>query len=130
MLSDGLIAALIGFGGGVLLGLAARRGRFCTLGAIEDALYGQDWRRARMWALALGLSIPVTIWLGESGRIECEPADPGWAHRTVDHRQVAASGNDPRLSSAEWVGYRDRGLPDPRPGGGRSVRVSGGVTAP
>ncbi len=56
-LPDSLIAALIGFGGGCLLGLAGQMGRFCTLGAIEDALYGQDYRRIRMWSLTIGLSI-------------------------------------------------------------------------
>lgn len=30
--------ALAGLVGGILLGLAARLGRFCTLGAIEDTL--------------------------------------------------------------------------------------------
>ena len=38
-LSEAQFAALIGLTGGVVLGLAARLGRFCTLGAIEDALY-------------------------------------------------------------------------------------------
>ena len=56
-LSDGLLAAAIGLGGGVLLGLAGQLGRFCTLGAIEDALYGRDFSRLRMWSLAIGLSI-------------------------------------------------------------------------
>lgn len=56
-ISDPALAALIGAFGGVLLGLAARLGRFCTLGAIEDALYGGNWGRIRMWAMALGLSI-------------------------------------------------------------------------
>lgn len=56
-LSDGALLALIGFGGGLLLGLAARIGRFCTLGAVEDALYGGNGDRLRMWGVALGLSI-------------------------------------------------------------------------
>lgn len=56
-LPDSVIAALIGLGGGVLLGLAGQMGRFCTLGAVEDALYGKDYRRLRMWSLALGVSI-------------------------------------------------------------------------
>ena len=38
MLGEHNLVALIGLGGGILLGLAARLGRFCTLGAIEDAL--------------------------------------------------------------------------------------------
>ena len=50
-------AALIGLCGGIALGLAARVGRFCTLGAIEDVLYGGDDRRLRMWAVAIGVAI-------------------------------------------------------------------------
>lgn len=49
--------ALIGLAGGVVLGLAARCGRFCTLGAIEDLLYSSDDRRMRMWLLAIGTAI-------------------------------------------------------------------------
>ncbi len=56
-LPDSVIAALIGLGGGVMLGLAGQMGRFCTLGAVEDAIYGKDYRRLRMWSLALGASI-------------------------------------------------------------------------
>ncbi|QJF52352.1 YeeE/YedE family protein [Roseobacter ponti] len=53
-------AALIGLLGGIALGLAARIGRFCTLGAIEDALYGSDDRRLRMWGIAIGVAITGT----------------------------------------------------------------------
>jgi len=53
-------AALIGLVGGIALGLAARIGRFCTLGAIEDALYSSDDRRLRMWAIALAVAIAGT----------------------------------------------------------------------
>ena len=56
-------AALFGLLGGVALGLAARVGRFCTLGAIEDVLYGTDDRRLRMWGIAIGVAI-VTTHLG------------------------------------------------------------------
>ena len=55
-LSDATIAGLIGLGGGMMLGLAARLGKFCTLGAIEDALYASDLRGVRMWALALAVA--------------------------------------------------------------------------
>ena len=48
-----VIAAIAGGLGGVILGLAARLGRFCTLSAIEDALFSNDLRRLRMWALLL-----------------------------------------------------------------------------
>ncbi|TYB87191.1 YeeE/YedE family protein [Oceaniovalibus sp. ACAM 378] len=55
-LSDGAILALIGLGGGVIFGLAARLGRFCTLGAIEDFLYQGSDTRLRMWGLAIGIA--------------------------------------------------------------------------
>ncbi|MDJ0995073.1 MAG: YeeE/YedE family protein [Dinoroseobacter sp.] len=57
LLGEANIAALIGLVGGIALGLAARIGRFCTLGAIEDVLYGGDDRRLRMWAIAIGVAI-------------------------------------------------------------------------
>lgn len=55
--SGTVLAALVGLIGGLGLGVAARVGRFCTLGAIEDALYGGSGERLRMWGVALGLSI-------------------------------------------------------------------------
>ncbi len=63
------IVALAGFAGGVVLGLAARLGRFCTLSAIEDALYGDDLRRLRMWALALGVAIALVAVLKYAGAV-------------------------------------------------------------
>lgn len=59
-LSEANAVTLIGFLGGVLLGLAARLGRFCTLGAIEDFLYSSDDRRLRMWGLAIGTAVITT----------------------------------------------------------------------
>lgn len=57
VLSPHLIRATLGFVLGALLGLVARRGRFCTLGAIEDSVYARDTRRARAWMLAAGVAI-------------------------------------------------------------------------
>jgi len=54
---EALMGTLIGFAGGILLGLAARIGRFCTLGAIEDALYGQNNNRLRMLGTAIGMAV-------------------------------------------------------------------------
>lgn len=56
-LGDTTIATAIGVFGGILLGLAARLGRFCTLGAIEDLLYGGSDTRMRMWVLAIGAAV-------------------------------------------------------------------------
>jgi uncharacterized membrane protein YedE/YeeE len=57
LLGEANTDALIGLAGGLALGLAARIGRFCTLGAIEDYLYGADDRRLRMWFIAIGVAI-------------------------------------------------------------------------
>ncbi|SIT15944.1 hypothetical protein SAMN05421759_12326 [Roseivivax lentus] len=61
--------ALVGLITGILLGLAARVGRFCTLGAIEDALYGGSTIRLRMWAIAIGSAILGTFALSGAGLI-------------------------------------------------------------
>ncbi|MEL6998307.1 MAG: YeeE/YedE family protein [Pseudomonadota bacterium] len=63
-------AAFVGLTGGVLLGLAARRGGFCTLGAIEDALYGGSWVRIRMWAMALAVAITGVFLLEAVGTLD------------------------------------------------------------
>lgn len=65
--SGAMWAALIGLAGGVALGIAARVGRFCTLGAIEDALYGGSFERLRIWGVALGLSMLGCAVLTTSG---------------------------------------------------------------
>ncbi|MCB1340811.1 MAG: YeeE/YedE family protein [Pseudooceanicola sp.] len=61
LLSEPQAVALVGLFGGVLLGLAARLGRFCSLGAIEDALYGGSDIRLRMWGLAVGAAVIGTF---------------------------------------------------------------------
>lgn len=57
LVSESQMVVMIGAFGGVLLGLAARLGRFCTLGAIEDVLYGGSDTRLRMWAVAIGTAV-------------------------------------------------------------------------
>jgi len=53
----GALAALVGLAGGIMLGLSARLGEFCTLGAIETAAWGGDQTRLRLWGLVLGTAI-------------------------------------------------------------------------
>lgn len=65
----GALAALVGLGTGVILGLAARLGEFCTLGAIESAVYGDDQRRLRLWGIVLGVAIIGTYGLASLGLI-------------------------------------------------------------
>ncbi|HBB83449.1 MAG TPA: YeeE/YedE family protein [Sulfitobacter sp.] len=74
LLGQPLTAALLGGLGGVLLGLAARLGRFCTLGAIEDLLYGGSSHRMRMWGLAIGVAMLGSFTLGGFGFINIDRA--------------------------------------------------------
>lgn len=67
ILSEYHLVALIGLLTGIPLGLAARLGRFCTLGAIEDALYGGSTVRLRMWGMAIGLAVLGSFGLMASG---------------------------------------------------------------
>lgn len=63
MQTPATLAALIGLATGAMLGLAARLGNFCTLGALETAVWGGDQRRLRLWGVVLGVAIAGT-WAG------------------------------------------------------------------
>lgn len=64
------LVAIIGLIGGILLGLAVRIGRFCTLGAIEDLYYGNNSLRCRMWGIAIGVAIIGTFALSAQGLLD------------------------------------------------------------
>lgn len=61
---------LLGLLGGIGLGLAARLGRFCTLGMIEDAHFGSDRGRSWMWATALGVAMLLNFAAEAAGLID------------------------------------------------------------
>jgi hypothetical protein len=69
-LTEPVLAALAGAAGGLVLGLAARLGRFCTLGAIEDLIYGGSDLRMRMWALAVGVAATAVFAMDALGWVE------------------------------------------------------------
>lgn len=66
----GLLAALVGLIAGVVLGLSARLGDFCTLGALESAIYGKDQRRLRLWGIVLAVAILGTQFGAMAGVID------------------------------------------------------------
>ena len=72
LFSEPVWVALIGMFGGILLGLAARIGRFCTLGAIEDLYYGENPLRLRMWGIAIGVAVMGTFGLAASGLLDLD----------------------------------------------------------
>ncbi|MEM6357799.1 MAG: YeeE/YedE family protein [Pseudomonadota bacterium] len=76
--SDGaLIASIAGLAAGVVLGLAARLGRFCMMGSIEDAAYGHDLARLRMVMLAAATAIIGTTLAAAAGLFD--PAETLYA---------------------------------------------------
>ncbi|PWK62281.1 YeeE/YedE family protein [Roseicyclus mahoneyensis] len=74
ILGEAWSITVIGLGGGIVLGLAARLGRFCTLGMIEDAHYGHDRSRLWMWAVALGLAMVANFVAEGAGLIRLHQA--------------------------------------------------------
>lgn len=73
-LGEAWTITLIGLAGGLVLGLAARLGRFCTLGMIEDVHYGHDRARLWMWACALGAAMAVSFAAEGAGLIRLHQA--------------------------------------------------------
>ena len=69
-----LISSAAGAIGGIALGLAARVGRFCTLAAIEDALFAGNTMRWRMWLLAMAVALAATQVAIAAGIINLDPS--------------------------------------------------------
>lgn len=72
LVSEPVAVAFVGLVGGILLGLAARMGRFCTLGAIEDLYYGESPQRLLMWGIAIGVAVMGTFGLSATGLLDME----------------------------------------------------------
>ena len=65
-----LVTGLTGLLGGFLIGALVQRSRLCTFGAMEDALMGQDWRRMKVFGLALGIALLITQALILTGNLD------------------------------------------------------------
>lgn len=66
------IIAIIGLLVGCAAGFVTRRARLCTFGAFEDAVGSGDWRRLKIFGLALGVAL-----LGTQGLVAAGLLDPG-----------------------------------------------------
>src|SRR5215831_19841559 len=51
------LVAWLAFGLAVVFGAVANRVNFCTMGAVTDVIHIGDWRRMRMWILAIAVAI-------------------------------------------------------------------------
>ncbi|HRK24223.1 MAG TPA: YeeE/YedE thiosulfate transporter family protein, partial [Beijerinckiaceae bacterium] len=70
-----------GFLIGVIAGFFVRRARLCSFGAIESALIGGDWRRMKVFGMALGVALVLTQTMALTGLI-----DPG--HSTYVNARI------------------------------------------
>ena len=64
------LVAWCAFGLAVAFGAVANRVNFCTMGAVSDLVTMGDWRRMRMWLLAIAVAIAGATWLDASGMVE------------------------------------------------------------
>ncbi|MEL6747033.1 MAG: YeeE/YedE family protein [Pseudomonadota bacterium] len=69
-MTAGILAMLLGAVGGIVLGITARVGRFCTLGAIEDAMLAGNFLRMRIWVMAMAVAVLGTALLNSAGLID------------------------------------------------------------
>jgi len=64
------LIAWLGFLAGGVFGAVAQRANFCTMGAITDIVAFGDWRRMRMWVLAIAVAIAGVAVLQRFGAID------------------------------------------------------------
>ncbi|MCH7935834.1 MAG: YeeE/YedE family protein [Proteobacteria bacterium] len=66
----GLLVAILGFGLGIVFGAAAQRTNFCTMGAISDIVFLEDWNRFRAWMLAIAVAVLGSQVLNQAGLVD------------------------------------------------------------
>jgi hypothetical protein len=82
------LVAWSGFALAVVFGAVANRVNFCTMGAVSDVVTMGDWRRMRMWLLAIAVAIAGATWLEATGLVDLGKSiytapDIAWASRLV-----------------------------------------------
>ena len=65
-----LLVAGLSFVLAFVFGAVANRANFCTMGAVSDAVNFGDWRRIRMWVLAIAVAIAGSTLLHSTGVID------------------------------------------------------------
>ena len=64
------LVAWSAFGLAFVFGAVANRVDFCTMGAVTDIVVSADWRRMRMWLLAIAVAIAGATWLETAGLVD------------------------------------------------------------
>lgn len=67
------ISTIVGgaaFVAGLIFGATAQRTNFCTMGALSDIVFMDDWRRFRAWMLALAVAMIASQGLHQAGLVD------------------------------------------------------------
>jgi hypothetical protein len=64
------LVAGLAFALAFVFGAMANRVNFCTMGAVTDIVNFGDWRRMRMWVLAITVAIAGSAVLASLGRVD------------------------------------------------------------
>src|ERR1700675_4377365 len=62
--------AWLAFALALVFGAVANRANFCTMGAITDVVHVGDWRRMRMWLLAIAVAIAGATLLESTATVD------------------------------------------------------------
>src|ERR1700676_572290 len=62
--------AWLAFALALVFGAVANRANFCTMGAIADVVHVGDWRRMRMWLLAIAVAIAGATLLESTATVD------------------------------------------------------------
>ena len=66
----GLLVAILGLTLGAVIGATVQRTSFCTMGAISDVVFMDDWNRFRAWMLAIAVAVLGSQFLYQTGRVD------------------------------------------------------------
>lgn len=73
-LSIGTLIASLGFIIGIIFGATAQRTNFCTMGALSDIVFMDNWSRFRAWLLAIAVAITLSQFLHLGGMVDLTKA--------------------------------------------------------
>ena len=65
-----VLVASLAFALAFVFGAVANRVNFCTMGAVTDIVNFSDWRRMRMWVLAIAVAVAGSATLAAAGLID------------------------------------------------------------
>lgn len=68
------VVGMAAFVAGLVFGATAQASGFCTMGALSDIVFMNDWRRFRSWMLAVAVAIASTQVLHAAGLIDIDGA--------------------------------------------------------